>query len=69
MSAIHWLIDKGEDFDMGRLARLTFTFKNLIEQFNPQTCEDKLLIAAALELNANDLRNQIELARREPKET
>lgn len=44
--------------DMSKLAKLVFTFKNLIEQFDTKTSEDLLLIAAALEMNAGELRQQ-----------
>jgi predicted nucleic acid-binding protein len=50
-----------DNLDIAKLARLVFTFKNLIEHFDKK---DFLLIATALEMNANDLRQQAaELAR------
>lgn len=40
------------------LAKKILFIQGLVEQLNPQTVEEKLTLAIALETNANDLRHQ-----------
>jgi len=45
-------------FDSEKLAKLIVFFRSLIEYFKLQTIEDLLMVAAALETNAMELRQK-----------
>jgi len=51
--------------DAEKLARKILFIQRLVEELNPQTIEDKLILSIALETNAKELRHQVTLITRQ----